>query len=131
MEVKLEEHFNKTFVTENNTAGSQNTASPAWEDYRGTENNTSAARNTAFPVWEDYRGSIDDLQYFLIGLYTFVSLLGFMGNLLILMAVMKKRNQKTTVNILKPGPKCLVFMFHLSLCPFSRTLVVLVDVFSL
>ena len=31
MEGKLVEHFNKTFVTENNSAASRITAFPAWE----------------------------------------------------------------------------------------------------
>ncbi|XP_062963368.1 neuropeptide Y receptor type 5 [Cynocephalus volans] len=79
MDLELKDYYNKTLTTENNTA---------------------ATHNSDFPVWDDYKSSVDDLQYFLIGLYTFVSLLGFMGNLLILMALMKKRNQKTTVNFL-------------------------------
>ena len=79
MDSELKDYYNKTFAGENNTA---------------------ALQNSDFPVWDDYKSSVDDLQYFLIGLYTLVSLLGFMGNLLILMALMRKRNQKTTVNFL-------------------------------
>ncbi|CAO2612287.1 Neuropeptide Y receptor type 5 [Lemmus lemmus] len=125
MDFELEEHFNKTIVTENNTAAARKAASPVWDDYRGTENNTAAARNAAFPVWDDYRGSVDDLQYFLIGLYTFVSLLGFMGNLLILMAVMKKRNQKTTVNFLIGNLAFSDILVVLFCSPFTLTSVLL------
>ncbi|XP_027630745.1 neuropeptide Y receptor type 5 [Tupaia chinensis] len=64
------------------------------------ENASAAPGRAGFPVWEDFRGSVDDLQYFLIGLYTLVSLLGFVGNLLILMALVKRRHQQTTVNFL-------------------------------
>lgn len=90
-----------------------------------SENNTVATRNSGFPVWEDYKGSVDDLQYFLIGLYTFVSLLGFMGNLLILMAVMRKRNQKTTVNFLIGNLAFSDILVVLFCSPFTLTSVLL------
>ncbi|NXI59014.1 NPY5R protein, partial [Chloroceryle aenea] len=60
--------------------------------------NTSATTNN-FSAWEDYKSSVDDIQYFLIGLYTFISLAGFIGNLLILMALLKHK-QKTIINVL-------------------------------
>ncbi|TKC45152.1 neuropeptide Y receptor type 5 [Monodon monoceros] len=89
------------------------------------ENNTAAARNSDFPVWDDYKSSVDDLQYFLIGLYTFVSLLGFMGNLLILMALMRKRNQKTTVNFLIGNLAFSDILVVLFCSPFTLTSVLL------
>ncbi|XP_023082332.1 neuropeptide Y receptor type 5 isoform X2 [Piliocolobus tephrosceles] len=51
MDLELDEYYNKTLATENNTA---------------------TTRNSDFPVWDDYKSSVDDLQYFLIGLYTFI-----------------------------------------------------------
>ncbi|XP_010374246.2 LOW QUALITY PROTEIN: neuropeptide Y receptor type 5 [Rhinopithecus roxellana] len=104
MDLELDEYYNKTLATENNTA---------------------ATRNSDFPVWDDYKSSVDDLQYFLIGLYTFVSLLGFMGNLLILMALMKKRNQKTTVNFLIGNLAFSDILVVLFCSPFTLTSVLL------
>ena len=89
------------------------------------ENNTAALRNSDFPVWDDYKSSVDDLQYFLIGLYTLVSLLGFMGNLLILMALMRKRNQKTTVNFLIGNLAFSDILVVLFCSPFTLTSVLL------
>ncbi|KAM4837304.1 neuropeptide Y receptor type 5 [Thomomys bottae] len=91
-----------------------------------TENGTGATRDADFPVWDDYRsGSVDDFQYFLIGLYTFVSLLGFLGNLLILMAVAKKRSQKTTVNFLIGNLAFSDILVVLFCSPFTLTSVLL------
>ncbi|XP_049626525.1 neuropeptide Y receptor type 5 [Suncus etruscus] len=89
------------------------------------ENVTAATQNSDFPVWDDYKSSVDDLQYFLIGLYTFVSLLGFMGNLLILMALMRKRNQKTTVNFLIGNLAFSDILVVLFCSPFTLTSVLL------
>ncbi|XP_048186671.1 neuropeptide Y receptor type 5 isoform X1 [Perognathus longimembris pacificus] len=104
MDLELKEYDNKTLIA---------------------ENSTGAARNSDFPVWDDYRSSVDDFQYFLIGLYTFVSLLGFMGNLLILMAVMKKRSQKTTVNFLIGNLAFSDILVVLFCSPFTLTSVLL------
>ncbi|XP_004708799.1 neuropeptide Y receptor type 5 [Echinops telfairi] len=89
------------------------------------ENNTAAARNPGFPLWDDYKSSVDDLQYFLIGLYTFVSLLGFMGNLLILMALMRKRNQTTIVNFLIGNLAFSDILIVLFCSPFTLTSILL------
>ncbi|KAI5941244.1 Neuropeptide Y receptor type 5 [Manis javanica] len=104
MDLELEDYYNKTLATENNTV---------------------ATWNSDFPVWDDYKSSVDDLQYFLIGLYTFVSLLGFMGNLLILIAVMRKRNQKTTVNFLIGNLAFSDILVVLFCSPFTLTSVLL------
>ncbi|XP_004382115.1 neuropeptide Y receptor type 5 [Trichechus manatus latirostris] len=90
-----------------------------------TENNTAVTRNSAFPVWEDYKSSVDDLQYFLIGLYTFVSLLGFTGNLLILTALTRKCNQKTVVNFLIGNLAFSDILVVLFCSPFTLTSVLL------
>ncbi|XP_053439870.1 neuropeptide Y receptor type 5 isoform X2 [Nycticebus coucang] len=104
MDLELEEYYNKTLVA---------------------ENDTTSTRNSDFPVWDDYKSSVDDLQYFLIGLYTFVSLLGFMGNLLILMALMKRRNQKTTVNFLIGNLAFSDILVVLFCSPFTLTSILL------
>uniref|UniRef100_A0A8C5TVQ8 Neuropeptide Y receptor Y5 n=1 Tax=Malurus cyaneus samueli TaxID=2593467 RepID=A0A8C5TVQ8_9PASS len=52
-----------------------------------TKNTSATTKN--FSAWEDYKSSVDDMQYFLIGLYTLISLAGFVGNLLILTALLK------------------------------------------
>ncbi|XP_008271696.2 neuropeptide Y receptor type 5 isoform X1 [Oryctolagus cuniculus] len=104
MDLELKDFYNKTLATENNTA---------------------ATRKSDFPVWDDYKSSVDDLQYFLIGLYTFVSLLGFMGNLLILMALVKKRHQKTTVNFLIGNLAFSDILVVLFCSPFTLTSVLL------
>uniref|UniRef100_A0ABI7XC00 Neuropeptide Y receptor type 5 n=1 Tax=Felis catus TaxID=9685 RepID=A0ABI7XC00_FELCA len=104
MDLELQDFYNKTLAT---------------------ENSTGAPRSSDFPVWDDYKSSADDLQYFLIGLYTFVSLLGFMGNLLILMALMRKRNQKTTVNFLIGNLAFSDILVVLFCSPFTLTSVLL------
>ncbi|XP_053107808.1 neuropeptide Y receptor type 5 [Hemicordylus capensis] len=63
------------------------------------ENSSAPSKSSNFPSWEDYKDSVDDIQYFLIGLYTLISLAGFMGNLLILMALMNCK-QKTIISFL-------------------------------
>ncbi|XP_062430697.1 neuropeptide Y receptor type 5 [Rhea pennata] len=92
-------------------------------------NNRTLAKNTSattksFSAWEDYKSSVDDIQYFLIGLYTFISLAGFMGNLFILMALMK-RQQKTTVNILIGNLAFSDILVVLFCSPFTLTSVLL------
>ncbi|XP_075400808.1 neuropeptide Y receptor type 5 [Tenrec ecaudatus] len=98
-------------------------------DYDNTthtaENNTAATRNPGFPLWDDYKSSVDDFQYFLIGLYTFVSLLGFMGNLLILMALIRKRNQTTIVNFLIGNLAFSDILIVLFCSPFTLTSILL------
>ncbi|NXG28710.1 NPY5R protein, partial [Dromaius novaehollandiae] len=85
--------------------------------------NTSAATRS-FSAWEDYKSSVDDIQYFLIGLYTFISLAGFMGNLFILMALMKHK-QKTTINILIGNLAFSDILVVLFCSPFTLTSVLL------
>ncbi|NWI10179.1 NPY5R protein, partial [Crypturellus soui] len=87
-----------------------------------TKNTSATARS--FSAWEDYKSSVDDIQYFLIGLYTFISLAGFMGNLFILMALMK-RKQKTTINILIGNLAFSDLLVVLFCSPFTLTSVLL------
>uniref|UniRef100_A0A8C8SUA1 Neuropeptide Y receptor type 5 n=1 Tax=Pelusios castaneus TaxID=367368 RepID=A0A8C8SUA1_9SAUR len=89
-----------------------------------TKENSSAIKSSDFSAWEDYRSSADDLQYFLIGLYTFISLAGFMGNLLILMALIK-RKQKTIINILIGNLAFSDILVVLFCSPFTLTSVLL------
>ncbi|KAE8630015.1 hypothetical protein XENTR_v10000665 [Xenopus tropicalis] len=89
------------------------------------ENSTSETRDSSFPEWEDYNSSVDDIRYFLIGLYTFVSLLGFMGNLLILLAIFKKRKQKTIINYLIGNLAFSDILVVLFCSPFTLTCVLL------
>uniref|UniRef100_A0A8D0GAD6 Neuropeptide Y receptor type 5 n=1 Tax=Sphenodon punctatus TaxID=8508 RepID=A0A8D0GAD6_SPHPU len=84
----------------------------------------SSAKNSYFPDWEDYRSSVDDIQYFLIGLYTFISLIGFLGNLLILLALMK-RKQKTIINFLIGNLAFSDILVVLFCSPFTLTSVLL------
>ncbi|XP_063316094.1 neuropeptide Y receptor type 5 [Pelobates fuscus] len=89
------------------------------------ENSTFATTQPDFPAWEDYNSSVDDIRYFLIGLYTFVSLLGFMGNLLILLAIFKKRKQKTIINYLIGNLAFSDILVVLFCSPFTLTCVLL------
>ncbi|OCT96966.1 neuropeptide Y receptor type 5 [Xenopus laevis] len=89
------------------------------------ENTTSETKDSTFPEWEDYNSSVDDIRYFLIGLYTFVSLLGFMGNLLILLAIFKKRKQKTIINYLIGNLAFSDILVVLFCSPFTLTCVLL------
>ncbi|XP_044537620.1 neuropeptide Y receptor type 5 [Gracilinanus agilis] len=75
------------------------------EDYDNrnltNENGTEMAMAYYDPEWVETGGNktqLDDVQVFVIGLYSTISVLGFMGNMLILMALMKKCKQKTIVN---------------------------------
>ncbi|KAJ7403878.1 hypothetical protein WISP_148822 [Willisornis vidua] len=87
-----------------------------------TKNTSATAKN--FSAWEDYRSSVDDIQYFLIGLYTLISLAGFMGNLLILVALLKCK-QKTIINILIGNLAFSDILVVLFCSPFTLTSVLL------
>nr|XP_033797520.1 neuropeptide Y receptor type 5 isoform X2 [Geotrypetes seraphini] len=89
------------------------------------ENSTSTSTNSHFPTWEDYNSSVDDIRYFLIGLYTFVSLLGFVGNVLILFAVFRKRKQKTIITFLIGNLAFSDILVVLFCSPFTLTCVLL------
>ncbi|CAM2113139.1 unnamed protein product [Caretta caretta] len=88
------------------------------------ENSSATIKSSDFSAWEDYKSSVDDLQYFLIGLYTFISLTGFMGNLLILMALIK-RKQNTIINILIGNLAFSDILVVLFCSPFTLTSVLL------
>ncbi|MEE6461083.1 hypothetical protein FKM82_001187 [Ascaphus truei] len=105
MDLEVKDYMNRTVIKE--------------------ENNTFATTNSNFPSWEDYNSSVDDIRYFLIGLYTFVSLLGFMGNLLILMAIFRKRKQKTIINYLIGNLAFSDILVVLFCSPFTLTCVLL------
>ncbi|XP_074849189.1 neuropeptide Y receptor type 5 isoform X6 [Carettochelys insculpta] len=97
------------------------------KDYNTTltkKNNSATIKSSDFSAWEDYKSSVDDLQYFLIGLYTFISLAGFMGNLLILMALIK-RKQNTIINILIGNLAFSDILVVLFCSPFTLTSVLL------
>ncbi|GAB0188690.1 neuropeptide Y receptor type 5 [Grus japonensis] len=87
-----------------------------------TKNTSATTKN--FSAWEDYKSSVDDIQYFLIGLYTLISLAGFTGNLLILTALLK-RKQKTIINILIGHLAFSDILVVLFCSPFTLTSVLL------
>ncbi|XP_078533793.1 neuropeptide Y receptor type 5 [Lissotriton helveticus] len=89
------------------------------------DNNTATSTSSSFPSWDDYNSSVDDIRYFIIGLYTFVSLLGFMGNLLILFALFRKRKQKTIINFLIGNLAFSDILVVLFCSPFTLTYVLL------
>ncbi|XP_053556814.1 neuropeptide Y receptor type 5 [Bombina bombina] len=105
MELETKDYVNKTITKE--------------------ENGTFTTSSSIFPEWEDYNSSVDDIRYFLIGLYTFVSLLGFMGNLLILLAIFRKRKQKTIINYLIGNLAFSDILVVLFCSPFTLTCVLL------
>uniref|UniRef100_A0A8U7MPG1 Neuropeptide Y receptor type 5 n=1 Tax=Corvus moneduloides TaxID=1196302 RepID=A0A8U7MPG1_CORMO len=83
-----------------------------------TKNTSATTKN--FSAWEDYKSSVDDMQYFLIGLYTLISLAGFVGNLLILTALLKCK-QKTVINILIGNLAFSDILVVLFCSPFTLT----------
>ncbi|XP_043918151.1 neuropeptide Y receptor type 5 [Protopterus annectens] len=75
-------------------------------DYRNRSNinatvdgNVTSSHDPKYPSWEDF-SSVEEVQYALIGLYTFVSLLGLLGNVLVLVVLVRKWKQKTMMNFL-------------------------------
>ncbi|XP_066488816.1 neuropeptide Y receptor type 5 [Tiliqua scincoides] len=88
------------------------------------ENGSALSKSSDFPTWEDYKDSVDDIQYFLIGLYTLVSLAGFLGNLLILMALLKCK-QKTIINFLIGNLAFSDILVVVFCSPFTLTSVLL------
>ncbi|XP_062991693.1 neuropeptide Y receptor type 5 [Elgaria multicarinata webbii] len=90
----------------------------------GSENISAPSKGSNFPTWEDYKSSVDDIQYFLIGLYTMISLAGFMGNLLILVALMKCK-QKTIINFLIGNLAFSDILVVVFCSPFTLTSVLL------
>lgn len=88
------------------------------------ENSSAPSKSSNFPTWEDYKNSVDDIQYFLIGLYTLISLAGFLGNLLILMALLKCK-QKTIINFLIGNLAFSDILVVVFCSPFTLTSVLL------
>uniref|UniRef100_G1PJN2 Neuropeptide Y receptor type 5 n=1 Tax=Myotis lucifugus TaxID=59463 RepID=G1PJN2_MYOLU len=76
---------------------------------------------------QDYTMDLELQDYYnqTLAIYTLVSLLGFMGNLLILMALMRKRNQNTTVNFLIGNLAFSDILIVLFCSPFTLTSVLL------
>ncbi|RXM96427.1 Neuropeptide Y receptor type 5 [Acipenser ruthenus] len=88
-------------------------------------NESSALYRSHFPSWEDFNSSVDDIRYFVIGVYTFVSLLGLLGNVLILMALIRKWKEKTVVNFLVGNLAFSDILVVLFCSPFTLTCVLL------
>ncbi|XP_028661814.2 neuropeptide Y receptor type 5 [Erpetoichthys calabaricus] len=101
-------------------------------DFRNTngseimmENETSTLFSLNFPSWEDFNSSIDDIRYFVIGLYTFISLLGLFGNVLVLLALIKKWKEKTVINFLVGMLAFSDILVVIFCSPFTLTCVLL------
>ncbi|MBN3316940.1 NPY5R protein, partial [Atractosteus spatula] len=90
-----------------------------------SKDNTSALFNSDFPLWEDFNSSVDDVRYFLIGLYTFISILGLLGNILILTALTRKWKEKTIINFLVGNLAFSDILVVLFCAPFTLTCVLL------
>uniref|UniRef100_W5NNV8 Neuropeptide Y receptor type 5 n=2 Tax=Lepisosteus oculatus TaxID=7918 RepID=W5NNV8_LEPOC len=90
-----------------------------------SKDNTSAFFNSDFPLWEDFNSSVDDVRYFLIGLYTFISILGLLGNILILTALTRKWKEKTIINFLVGNLAFSDILVVLFCAPFTLTCVLL------
>ncbi|XP_033890844.3 neuropeptide Y receptor type 5-like [Acipenser ruthenus] len=88
-------------------------------------NESSALYRSHFPSWEDFNSSVDDIRYFVIGVYTFVSLLGLLGNVLILMALIRKWKEKTVMNFLVGNLAFSDILVVLFCSPFTLTCVLL------
>ncbi|MBN3276050.1 NPY5R protein, partial [Polyodon spathula] len=88
-------------------------------------NESSALYRSYFPSWEDFNSSIDDIRYFVIGVYTFVSLLGLLGNVLILLALIRKWKEKTVMNFLVGNLAFSDILVVLFCSPFTLTCVLL------
>ncbi|KAJ8272045.1 hypothetical protein COCON_G00109040, partial [Conger conger] len=63
-------------------------------------NATMLLDNSYIQLWEVFDSSVNDMRYFLIGLYTTVSVLGLLGNVLILTALARKWREKSIINFL-------------------------------
>ncbi|KAK1175031.1 neuropeptide Y receptor type 5-like [Acipenser oxyrinchus oxyrinchus] len=90
-----------------------------------SENESSALYRSFFPSWEDFNSSVDDIRYFVIGVYTFVSLLGLLGNVLILLALIRKWKEKTVMNFLVGNLAFSDILVVLFCSPFTLTCVLL------
>ncbi|XP_036372503.1 neuropeptide Y receptor type 5-like [Megalops cyprinoides] len=90
-----------------------------------TDNATALLYNSYMPLWEDFNSSVNDLRYFLIGLYTTVSVLGLLGNILILTALARKWKEKTIINFLVGNLAFSDILVVLFCSPFTLTCVLL------
>ncbi|XP_023655268.2 neuropeptide Y receptor type 5 [Paramormyrops kingsleyae] len=90
-----------------------------------TNNASDPIHNTYIPSWEDFNSSVNDVRYFLIGLYTTVSILGLLGNILILMTLARKWKEKTIINFLVGHLAFSDILVVLFCSPFTLTCVLL------
>ncbi|KAL4640381.1 neuropeptide Y receptor type 5 [Arapaima gigas] len=96
-----------------------------YNNYNETDNTTVSLHNSYVPSWEDFNSSVNDVRYFLIGLYTTVSVLGLIGNLLILIALAKKWKEKTIINFLVGHLAFSDILVVLFCSPFTLTCVLM------
>ncbi|KAJ8399283.1 hypothetical protein AAFF_G00413210 [Aldrovandia affinis] len=89
-------------------------------------NGTSSRYDPRLPLWEDINtNSANDIRYFLIGLYTTVSVAGLLGNILILAALARKWREKTIINFLVGSLAFSDILVVLFCSPFTLTCVLL------
>ncbi|XP_035274887.1 neuropeptide Y receptor type 5-like [Anguilla anguilla] len=89
------------------------------------DNATMLLYNSYMALWEDFDSSVNDMRYFLIGLYTTVSVLGLLGNVLILTALARKWREKSIINLLVGNLAFSDILVVLFCSPFTLTSVLL------
>lgn len=89
------------------------------------DNATELLDDAYIRLWEHFDSSVNDMRYFLIGLYTTVSVLGLLGNVLILTALARKWREKTIINFLVGNLAFSDILVVLFCSPFTLTGVLL------
>ncbi|XP_038647820.1 neuropeptide Y receptor type 5-like [Scyliorhinus canicula] len=85
----------------------------------------TTAYGFGFPSWDDYNGSIHDIRYLLVGIYTFITVLGLLGNFFVVFALCKNLKQKSMVNFLIGNLALSDILILLFCSPFTLTYVLL------
>ncbi|XP_067824776.1 neuropeptide Y receptor type 5-like [Heptranchias perlo] len=87
--------------------------------------NNTTLYGLGLPSWDDYNGSIHDIRYLLVGIYTFITVLGLLGNFFVVIALCKNLKQKSMINFLIGNLALSDILILLFCSPFTLTYVLL------
>uniref|UniRef100_UPI00398F192E neuropeptide Y receptor type 5-like n=1 Tax=Pristiophorus japonicus TaxID=55135 RepID=UPI00398F192E len=89
------------------------------------DGNSTTLYGLPLPSWDEYNGSIHDIRYLLVGIYTFITVLGLLGNIFVVIALCKNLKQKSIINFLIGNLALSDILILLFCSPFTLTYVLL------
>ncbi|XP_069782376.1 neuropeptide Y receptor type 5-like [Narcine bancroftii] len=92
---------------------------------KSDNSNNTSLYGSGLPTWDDYNGSIHDIRYLLVGIYTFITTVGLLGNFFVVVALCKNLKQKSMINFLIGNLALSDILILLFCSPFTLTYVLL------